>query len=322
MPTERFDFSAYDNGVGNSGFGQAHGPGIDLRPQLPQTTTDLIGVDLSHRIDMGDLFGPGFAAAKGGGSGGGGGGGGGGTGFTPPTYTAGAAGGYNITIEFKGSNWTTDLYADFRAAADRLASFITGDIPNVAVIMKGGVQTVDDILITAELKTIDGINGVLGQAGPTSIRNDGSYLPATATMQFDIADAQNFHNMASGASNLFAVIVTHEMLHSVGFGSIWSYKNLVVGGEFQGAGAEAQYAALVGHAVTGVPVEQDGGSGTAGSHWDEDTFHGELMTGYINTTPYGANSTPDPLSKMTVASLGDLGYQVNLNASTIDGYVL
>ena len=31
-----------------------------------------------------------------------------------------------------------------------------------------------------------------------------------------------------------------------------------------------------------IAVEQDGGSGTAGSHWDEETFNNELMTGYIN----------------------------------------
>jgi hypothetical protein len=40
------------------------------------------------------------------------------------------------------------------------------------------------------------------------------------------------------------------------------------------------------------------------------------MTGYINTSN-------NLLSKMTVASLWDLGYQVNMNSSQIDsGYVL
>ena len=48
-------------------------------------------------------------------------------------------------------------------------------------------------------------------------------------------------------------------------------------------------------------VEQDGGSGTAGSHWDEDTFHNELMTGYIDS---GSN----PFSAMSAASFADLGY--------------
>ena len=54
---------------------------------------------------------------------------------------------------------------------------------------------------------------------------------------------------------------------------------------------------------SGIPVEQDGGAGTAGSHWDEETFNNELMTGYIND---GNN----PFSAMSAASFGDLGYTI------------
>jgi hypothetical protein len=303
--TERFDFATFDNGVGNSGFGLAHGSGIDLRPQLPETTPDLIGIDLTHRVDVSDVA---LASASGGGGGGkpgGGGGGGSGTSFSPYTTTASA---YNITIEFKGT-WSQDLHDVFVSAADRLAKLVTGDIPNVSVIMKGGLRVVDDLLITAELKAIDGVGGILGQAGPTSVRT-GSYLPATASMQFDSADAVNYLNQG-----LFDEIVTHEMLHSAGFGSIWSYLGLVSGSNFTGANALAAYNVLLGGgAATGVPLETDGGSGTAGSHWSETVFGHELMTGYIDPAP-------DPLSRMTVASLQDLGYQISY-AGPIDGYVL
>src|SRR5690349_8768606 len=120
--SERFDFASFDNGVGNSGFGLAHGRGIDLRPELPQSTRDLIGVDLTHRIDVSDID---WAAAAGGGGGkpggGGGGGGGGGLSFSPYTTTASA---YNITVEFKGSAWTQGLHDVFVSAADRLAKLI------------------------------------------------------------------------------------------------------------------------------------------------------------------------------------------------------
>jgi hypothetical protein len=51
----------------------------------------------------------------------------------------------------------------------------------------------------------------------------------------------------------------------------------------------------------GVPVEQDGGPGTRDSHWDEEIFGNEIMTGYIN-------NSDNYLSQMTVASLDDLGY--------------
>lgn len=296
-----FQFGAYGEGFGASDFGKAHGPGIDLRPELPQTTPDLFGIDLTHRIDVADI-----ANAQGG-SGGGGKPGGGGLAFADYT-TAIAGSAYNITIQFKGT-WTQDLHDVFVNAADRLASLIVGDVPDVNVIMKGGVRAVDDILITAELKVIDGAGGILGQAGPTSIRTTGS-LPATASMQFDSADAQDFFNQG-----LFDEIVTHEMTHSVGFGSIWSKLGLVSGSVFTGVNAVREYNALLGGgAATGVPLETGGGSGTAGSHWSEAVFDHELMTGYIDLAP-------DPLSRMTVASLQDLGYQVSY-AGPIDGYVL
>jgi hypothetical protein len=299
--TERFDFSSFDNGVGNSGFGLAHGPGIDLRPELPQTTHDLIGVDLTHRIDVSEID---WAAASGGVAGKPG-GGGGGTSFANYTTNASA---YNITIEFKGT-WTQDLHDVFVGAADRLATLITNDLPNVRVIMQGGMKLVDDLFITAELKAIDGVGGILGQAGPTSVRT-GSYLPATASMQFDSADAATYNTQ-----HLFDEIVTHEMLHSVGFGTIWGYLGLVSGSDFIGANAVAAYnALLVGGSATGVPLETGGGSGTALSHWSEGVFDHELMTGYIDVEP-------DPLSAMTVASLQDLGYQVNMSGP-IDGYAL
>jgi len=286
-----FNFSQYANGTGNSGFGFAQKAGLALRPTLPDSSPSLIGVDLTHRIDVSDIAGG--AAARGGPGGGSGGGGGGGTSSFEP-YTAGAVGGYNIKIEFKGS-WTQEYVDIFKGAANFLTSFITQDVQDVAVRTKGVVTVVDDILITAELGSIDGAGGILGQAGPTSIRT-ASYLPATASMKFDITDADVFK-----AQGLFDDIVLHEMSHSLGFGSIWGYKNLVAGGLYTGTAALTQYQnTAAGAGATGVPVEQDGGSGTAGSHWDEETFANELMTGYIDADNY--------LSPMTIAAFKDLGY--------------
>jgi Leishmanolysin len=62
-----------------------------------------------------------------------------------------------------------------------------------------------------------------------------------------------------------------------------------------------------------VPVENTGGPGTADSHWRETVFRNELMSGFIA-------EPGNPLSRMTVASLGDLGYEVDLEAA--EPYVL
>jgi hypothetical protein len=123
---EELDFSAYTGDNGNSAFGLVHPRGLDLRPDLPLTTHELVGIDLTHRIDMSDI-----ASAQGGGGGKPGGSGGG---LSFANYTAGpatASAGYNITIEFKGSSWSQALHDVFVDAANRLTTLIIGEIPNV-----------------------------------------------------------------------------------------------------------------------------------------------------------------------------------------------
>ena len=302
MTNGRFDYAGYsldDNG--NSAFGKGHPRGLDLRPELPLTTHELVGIDLTHIIHASDVGSPSGAKP--------GGGGGGTTSFAP--YTSGpalASAGYNITIEFKGS-WTQSLYDIFVSSADRLTTLIVGELPNVTVYGgKGGPKPVDDILITTELGEIDGLHGVLGQAGPTAVRTAGS-LPATATMKFDIVDVN-----AMGL-DVFADVVLHEMAHSLGVGSIWDRLGLVSNGLFTGANAVEEYLAM-GGTGSGIPVEQDGGAGTAGSHWDEETFGNELMTGYINA---GENY----FTAMSAASFADLGYSIRSDYAALadPGYV-
>ncbi len=250
-------------------------------------------------------------------------GGGGGGGDTTESgvlkdYTSGiqddALSGFNIDINFKGGDWTVDLQQEFLQAAELLSSIIYGDIQDV--FFRGKI--IDDIVITAELMEIDGPGGILGRAGPTAIRTDG-YLPATAIMEFDIADAGYFDT-----EGLWGEIVFHEMMHSIGFGTVWKYLGLVDNPDdgpavFKGAHAQAANGG-------DVLIEEDGGSGTALSHWDEDEYITEIMTGYLYTN-YGteneveANIDTDlagnlsftdsgsDLSNMTIASLQDLGYE-------------
>jgi Leishmanolysin len=277
--------------AGDQAVGRGHPHVLDLNVHVPDTARGVVGVDLTHIIHTNDV-----EAAKGGGHGGGTGGGGGGTTFSP--YTSGSAdgSGFNITITFNGT-WTQELHDVFVNAANQLTSIIAGDLPNVSVRNRGTTTTVDDITISAELGQIDGLYGVLGQAGPTSLRT-GSYLPATAQMQFDIVDVNDM------GVTVFSDVVLHEMSHSLGFGSIWDRLSLVSNGEFTGANAVQAHHNLGGTGF--IAVEQDGGSGTAGSHWDEETFNNELMTGYIND---GENY----FTAMSAASFADLGYQLSSN---------
>ena len=241
----------------------------------------------------------------GGGSGGGGPGGGsnGGGGGSSGSYFAGSGdgeAGFDIWIEFRGTGWTVELQQAFQDAADYFTTVITEDIGGGANY-RG--KYVDDLYITAELASIDGSGGVLGQAGPVALWS-ATELTAAGQMQFDVADANNFFNLG-----LWDDIVTHELMHVLGFGSLWNYGDnpLVSGDQYLGEAGLTAYQNLF-ETATYIPVETDGGSGTAGSHWDNDALGHELMTGYIDGNNY--------LSEFSVMSLADLGYTVQYQAWT------
>lgn len=174
---------------------------------------------------------------------------------------------------------------------------ITTDVPDY--------NGVDDLEISASVVSIDGVSGALGQAGPTSLRPT-TYLPYKGTMKFDSAD------MASMISDgTLTSVVTHEMGHVLGFGTLWDYLHLnTVFAQYTGANALAEYRTLSGNASASyVPLETGGGAGTADSHWSESIFGAELMTGYAESAP------PMPLSRLTIAAMKDLGYGVDFSAA-------
>src|SRR4029078_2809360 len=100
---------------------------------------------------------------------------------------------------------------------------------------------------------------ILWPAGPDSLRS-GSDLPYHGTMQFDSAD------LASMLSNgTLLSVIEHEMGHVLGIGTVWGDKGLLVGAGttnpiFVGAQATAAYNSIFGTNVSGVPVENTGGS--------------------------------------------------------------
>jgi hypothetical protein len=264
---------------------------------------------------MGPLFEPdvfsGFTAdARGGAGGKPGGGGGGGSGLLT-TYTSGNpdvldANEFNIQINFSGS-WTAKQQAIVTWAADTYSKIITADIRD-DVDLTG--HLVDDIVISVSAGRIDGngnplFGNVLAQTGNIVVRDAGTvdqWLPLTASITLDSTDLKN-----SAFADAWDDIILHEMGHALGFvGAIFAQLGLVDGsGNFAGTNAVAAYGGLV------VPLEDGGGSGTAGSHWDEANFmpngvqmSNELMTGYF------VPGEQTYLSDTTVGALADLGYTV------------
>jgi len=225
---------------------------------------------------------------------------------TTTTTTAGASanGRFDIVIRYTGD---PAYQAAFTQAAVRWSQIIIADIPDFNSTQYG---LIDDLLIDARIVAIDGPGRILGQAGPDLFR-PGSMLPAHGVMEFDSADVASMY-----ASGIWTDVILHEMGHILGIGTLWdalSLKN--ASGNYIGGRALAEYRALSGNAgAMSVPVEPSGGAGTAGAHWSEAVFNAELMTGYIES--YGAN----PISRVTIGALQDLGYTVSYAAA--DAYLI
>ena len=218
---------------------------------------------------------------------------------------AAVASAYKIEVRFLGGLNTAQKNA-FKAAADRWATVIVGDLPSVRV----DNEVIDDLLILAQGTAIDGPRGILGQAGPTHIRpaNAGKskFLPVKGIMSFDTADLQ-----AMQQDGTLKDVITHEMGHVLGIGTIWQRKGLLKDAgqntvRFVGANARREYGKLLKKKAADVPVENTGGPGTADGHWRESVFRNELMSGFIA-------APGNPLSRLTVASLLDMGYEVDLS---------
>ena len=169
---------------------------------------------------------------------------------------------------------------------------------------------VTNLLIIANIGPIDGVGGTLGNANLCRLHGNG--LAAVGTMLFDSADLADLEGRG-----LTDAVITHEMGHSLGIGTRWSASGFFVDGGgadpiFTGPVARAQFDVIGGASYSGrpVPVENTGGPGTRDAHWRESVFRNELMTGFVNL---GSN----PLSRVSIGSLQDLGYVVSFTGADV-----
>ncbi|HHK42138.1 MAG TPA: peptidase, partial [Planctomycetaceae bacterium] len=104
-----------------------------------------------------------------------------------------------------------------------------------------------------------------------------------------------------------------------GIGTIWQERGLLRGAGtadpgFIGVHAVDAYRQICACDANAVPVANTGGPGTRDGHWRESIFGNELMTGYVGP------GRSLPLSTVTIASLSDLGYEVEFGSA--DAFVL
>ncbi len=222
---------------------------------------------------------------------------------TPPP----GSGPFEIELWF-ASNVPEKLRESMRRAASRLSHAVRQDLPDVNLSLPADAcfpgmpsvkRTTDDLLIYVTTDTLGPY--VAGAAGPCYLRG-GSLIPALGAIVLNhLAD-----RLPAEETDALAL---HEMLHAMGM-TLSTWKDLALADttvssatEFTGARARAAYRMAGGtRGRGGVPLENDGEEGSRDTHWEYDVFRSEIFTA---TLVQGGRM---PLSSVTVAALGDLGY--------------
>lgn len=210
-------------------------------------------------------------------------------------------------------------------------SFTCAGIPGLNVVNK----SISGLLIFMQLAPITSSTPglvTLGSSGPCFVRSTNG-LTVLGGMRLNSDYLLNNLSPQQRTD-----VVLHEMAHALGYGTLWSgipsipVLPILLSGStstsrsgnpiFTGAAALSQYLAIgATGSPTSVPVENCGGGGTMNGHWREEGgvgagFGTELMTGYISA-PAGQKN---PLSKLTIASMKDMGYAVD--STQADPYTL
>jgi hypothetical protein len=231
----------------------------------------------------------------------------------PVTVGARTPESYSITVRLTG-DVRPEFQQAFAAAAGRWEHVMAVGVPDMALQLPpdflGWVPAfdgiVDDLLIDVRVVPIDGPRGTLGRAGPLLTRGTQPYW---GLMELDVDDLER-----QATAGKLEDLIAHEMGHVIGIGGTWLLQGLVTDvltdPVYVGVAGRAAWAEWM--PAGAVPVEETGGLGTAFVHWRESVFDQELMTGY-------SDKGTEPLSRLTVAALADLGYGVDLAGA--DAYV-
>ena len=241
--------------------------------------------------------------------------------------TGGPSGEFDIELVYLDNGLSSAQKNLMAKAARRWEEIIIGDLPDINFrgfpynewddSLQARIRvsdTVDDVRIFVRVLPIASQsttgNPTAGTGFTFQVRaSDSLPVLSAVLLNSDLLDEVE-------AAGQLEKLMLHELGHCLGVGISWyhfgllynsSRQNYTADTYFAGFQARRAFDQLGGRSYQGrkVPVQQGGDD----VHWRTSVFGDELMTlGW--TWPYHA-----PLSRITVASLDDIGYEVNLDAA-------
>ena len=226
----------------------------------------------------------------------------------PEPKNAGSSGAFQIELVY-GEYMPSKDKALLRRAADQWEEVITGDLPDISFesspydrflwdfsMQVTVTDVVDDVRIFVGSGTFIG-HSMAGIGGVIAVRTEGK-LPILSILEissflFEYDDDEIYR------------VMLHEIGHCLGFGIVWEDLELLQHNYFSGVMARRWFDVLGGSSYRGEKVPTEPG----GVHWSTSVFGDELMTARP-VSPYRG-----PLSAITIASMNDIGYEVNLDAA-------
>lgn len=230
---------------------------------------------------------------------------------------------------FDKNSWSSSVPEPYKGyldqAADRWEQFVRFN-PAVVSSVKSFYPEWNGISLEFFSQFSDSVSGVIASCGPTS----GIDLMGDAvkfnSLQFEINVNSYYQNYFSPSD--WVDIVAHELGHALGIGVFWDpYVTGITGGVAPSNNfldgnaydnAQQAYNSITSTTRQKIPLENEGGGGTASAHWEDDyrpsTSPGSMGVGYAGLSNelmvgYYSPGMQSIISDLSIKTLVDFGYE-------------